>query len=55
MRGSAFKDRVEAGRLLGEELVAYARGKKMSSCSDCRAADCRWRVRWLKKLVRRWM
>lgn len=28
MRGSAFKDRVEAGRLLGEELVAYARGKK---------------------------
>lgn len=28
MRGSAFKDRVEAGRLLGEELVAYVRGKK---------------------------
>lgn len=28
MRGSAFKDRVEAGRMLGEELVAYARGKK---------------------------
>lgn len=28
MRGSAFKDRAEAGRLLGEELVAYARGKK---------------------------
>ena len=28
MRGSAFKDRVEAGRLLGEELVACARGKK---------------------------
>ena len=28
MRGSAYKDRVEAGRLLGEELVAYARGKK---------------------------